>query len=578
MQEGSLLPLGLLVLYYLIERCFKFLLRRRSTSFFDHLYASHKLPVFTGIAMGTLITAITTPSCMRAAYSLSSPDTNVDFCFIGRGILWVAELNRLDLYELYVVHHLGSLLALFLTVLLNWPYQPFLIILSSLVSEIPGDFLWLSSAYRDYRSSTVGSDGTWNTAHTFLVGFNLLQYTIIRFSAMGYAFFELWGRQRTEKRMERRQFLIACAMMIGHAAFCMAYVARQYGALQKRLQQRSDGKQLSSETPEKFSKASPEVTWSVEATHQPYHITIIAFGTRWFFTIYGIFMGMGLAALTATATILCPSLEPESMALVISSAVLGARLFSLVFEDGLKQFFHAPLPTLFRPGFWLHGGIVGAVFTSIYLAYTGTIPDIITLWGSLAVGLPLFEFFSRIGCHCYGCCYGRPFIAGDLSKTGTVFWYLFPPVVHSHASSSALSRVRPSWVGVPLIPIQLASAAGFLGLFFCTVPLIAILEVSVPVTGCIVLIGHSFFRFFTERFRGDYRGEGVKGIRWFTTTGLMALLQLTVAASLLIWMVLTRDLTATVNLGEPSMKMVSFSFSLGALVFGIHKGKIGYWM
>ncbi|KAG7093655.1 hypothetical protein E1B28_007317 [Marasmius oreades] len=581
------LTLLLLVLYYLTERCIKFFLRRRSISFFDYLYASHKLPVFTGIAMGALITAFITPSCMRAAFGLSSANIDTEICFTGRAILWVAELNRLDLYELYVVHHLGSLVALFSTVLLDWPYRPLLIILASLISEIPGDFLWLLSAHRDYRvlirSSTRSDDAkgkVWNF-HTLMIGLNLLQYTFIRFPAMGYAFWVLNRGQGTKARMDKREYLIACAMLIAHAAFCIGYVVRQYRALQKRLLVPGVTEKQRHNSKKHLKDTHSTSTWSVNTTHHPYHIRINAFGTQWFFTIYGIFMGLGLAVLTAAVTVLYPSLEAESIALVIIFAVLGARLFSLIFEDGLKQFFHSPLSTLLRPGFWLHGGIAGATLASIYLAYMDAISDIAIFGGSLAVGLPLFEFFSRIGCHCYGCCYGRPFTSGGSSSTPSTFWYFFPPVVYSHPSDSALSRSQPTWVGLPLIPIQIASAAAFFSLFiFLAVPLITVLKLSVPVAGCIVLIGHSLLRLITERYRSDYRGEGMKGTR-FTTTGLMTLLQLAIGVSSLVWMVNTWEIvTTTTNLrfGKPSIKLTGFSFGLGAMVYGIHKGRIGRWL
>ncbi|KAL0569317.1 hypothetical protein V5O48_012650 [Marasmius crinis-equi] len=572
-MDGLVPSLVLFAAYYLVERCIKFFLRRSSNEFFDHLYQSHKLPVFTGIAMGALITATITPACTRSAFNTASTYPDTEVCLTGRGILWTSELNRLDLYELYVVHHLGGLLALLSTVLLRWPLRPLLMIFASLVSEIPGDFLWMLAAYRDYRKET-GSAITGSDVYTSLVGFNLAQYVLLRFTAMSYSFYILWsGGGRGMSDWELRS---AYAMMIAHAIFCSLYVARQYRTLRKHLADVPAGKTL---------PATPLEFISLHTDHQPYHIQFNWFGAPWFFTIYGLFMGLGLAALTATVSILCPSLRAESMNTVVASAVLGARLFSLIFEDGLKQLLYAPIPTIFRPGFWLHGGIAGATFAAIYLYYVGEVTDLVTFGGSLAIGLPLFEFFSRIGCHCYGCCYGRPLTPEELSKARR-FWLVFPPVVYSHPSNSVLSRSRPSWVGVPLVPIQLASAVTFFSLFAgVAVPLLIVYAVPVPVVGCIILIGHALIRLLTERYRSDYRGEGVKALGLSTTTGFLALTQMMVAASTLVWMAgrggdssITTPSGSLHQLGSPSLGGSLSSFGLGALVYGIHKGKIGYWV
>ena len=270
---------------------------------------------------------------------------------------------------------------------------------------------------------------------------------------------------------------------------------------------------------------------------------------------------------------------------VVISAILGARVFSLVFEDGLKQVFYHPLPTILRPGFWLHGGIAGAALASTYLYSVGAITDLLTVGGSLAVGLPLFEFFSRIGCHCYGCCYGKPYDPKELAESRR-FWFVFLPVVYRHPSSSALARTRPSCVGVPLIPIQLASAVAFLCLFLAVaVPFIVVFQLSVSAVGCIVLMGHTSIRLLTETYRSDYRGEGVKAMG-FSTTALLSLVQMVGAIWSLIW-IWKGEATNTdtvliakslAQFGKPAYGVSFFSFLLGTMVYGIHQGEIGRWV
>ncbi|KAK7061075.1 hypothetical protein VNI00_000810 [Paramarasmius palmivorus] len=569
MEDTIIYVLASLVVYYLVERCIKVVLIRNSRPFFEYLYSSHKLSVFTGITMGALITATTTPACFRAAFTQSPPGSDFDatVCLAGRGVLWASELNRLDLYELYVVHHLGGLLALFCTVLLRWPYRPLLVLFASLVSEIPGDLVWMISAYRDYRDTMgekdVGSGYVpiWKKMHRGLVGFNLVQYIVLRFSAMGYSF-HIFCFGEAGMSMSGTEFRAALTMMAAHTAFCVAYVFRQCNSLRKNA----------------ITETSPTTPFiSLQVQHQPYHITINAFGSRWFLTIYGLFMGLALSSLALCVSALCPDFESESLIQVIFCSVLGARIFSLVFEDGLKQLVHAPFPTLFRPGFWLHGGIAGAAVSSFYLYHTGALTSLDGFGGALAVGLPLYEFFSRIGCHCYGCCYGRPSTPVELKRKGGSF-FAIRPVVYSHPSLSALARARPDWVGKPLVPIQLFSAGLFLSLFvFIAVPLIALAHVPLALVGGIVLVSHSLIRLWTEKYRADYRGR--EGATVLSVTGIMAIMQLLVSVLSVAWMIGRMDLEglATLYLDKLHWKSISVSFGFGVLIYGGHRGEIGRW-
>ncbi|ESK94891.1 hypothetical protein Moror_14058 [Moniliophthora roreri MCA 2997] len=571
MEDSAAEILVLLVIYYLFERCIKALFIRQAKPFFDYLYFSHKLPVFTGIAMGALITVITTPACFRAAFT-QGDDFDAKVCFVGRGVLWVSELNRLDLYELYVVHHLGGLLALCSTVTLRWPYRPVLVLFASLVSEIPGDFVWMLSAYRDYREGTgqkADSDsGTplSKTIHQALVVFNLLQYVLLRFPAMIYSFYIVWIGEGTQ-RMSQMELNAAFTMMVAHAAFCIAYVIRQLRTIRRNVTRT---------TPPQNSLTSSPPIISFQSEHQPYHITFNALGSQWYLTVYGLFMGLSLSSLALCVSALCPTSESNSLIKVISCSVLGARIFSLIFEDGLKQFVYAPISTCLRPGFWLHGGIAGAAVSSSYLYHIGAIPSIDAFCGALAVGLPLYEFFSRIGCHCYGCCYGRP-LTQEMKNDGK---FLFVgPAIYSHPFMSALARAHPSWVGVPLLPIQLVSAVLFLVLFlFIAIPLVTLVQIPLASAGCIVLFGHSTIRLWTEKYRADYRGK--QGVMSLSTTGVMAVLQPLASVLGIMWMNSTKGLeqASGVHLDGLHWPSILFSLGLGVLVYGGHRGKIGQWI
>ena len=100
------------------------------------------------------------------------------------------------------------------------------------------------------------------------------------------------------------------------------------------------------------------------------------------------------------------------------SSVFGARLFSLIFEDGIKVFSN-PLKSIFRPGFWLHGGVTFLIM-SLYRNQS-VMTNRLVFIDAAGLGFPLYEFFSRLGCHSYGCCFGKK--ADKKSKA------LFSPII-----------------------------------------------------------------------------------------------------------------------------------------------------
>ncbi|KAF8169006.1 hypothetical protein K438DRAFT_1615683, partial [Mycena galopus ATCC 62051] len=141
--------------YYFVERCLRLILRSSNEAFYTSLRASRKDMVFFGISMGLLISLVSTPSCIKGAWSAwhavlpgkEEPpwflDEDARICVTARAILWVSELNRLDLYPLYVVHHAGSIISLLSFLYFQWPTVLFLVIFSTLGSEVPGDLLWM---------------------------------------------------------------------------------------------------------------------------------------------------------------------------------------------------------------------------------------------------------------------------------------------------------------------------------------------------------------------------------------------------------------------------------------------------
>lgn len=72
-----------------------------------------------------------------------------------------------------------------------------------------------------------------------------------------------------------------------------------------------------------------------------------------------------------------------------------------------KKFYNNPKKYLLETGFYFQGGIVGAVLWSVLYASVTNIP-LSFIWDGLCFGTLLGQFFGRIGCFNYGCCYGKP--------------------------------------------------------------------------------------------------------------------------------------------------------------------------
>ena len=139
--------------------------------------------------------------------------------------------------------------------------------------------------------------------------------------------------------------------------------------------------------------------------------TILFRSGRFIFVTYGLvnataFVAGALAALThASLTGLDPSrFLLFSTLFLLPAVLLGSRLFSLLLE--WRELCRWPLQTLVKPGYMLHGGVLGGA--AAVLAYSSATDwPALALMDAWAFALPLGESIARIGCHVYGCCWGR---------------------------------------------------------------------------------------------------------------------------------------------------------------------------
>lgn len=251
--------------------------------------------------------------------------------------------------------------------------------------------------------------------------------------------------------------------------------------------------------------------------------------------------------------------------------LFGARATSILLEwRELKQ---SPLQTLLKPGYMLQGGIFGAVASlMLYACWTGD-----DFWRLLDVGafaMPLGEAVGRVGCHLYGCCWGRKKNSG---------WR----VVYSHPCAK-VCRCRPDLQGQGLHPAPLYATVIFGALFAVFVWMVPRIE-HAGVICSVYLMVHPVIRVILEKFRDDDRGKLAGGMTHSNAySGIMF------AGGLFALFIALGGDAAPFRLGDARLTtlqaleqvmsnmellLMLMALSAGAFVaFGVHYKKIGAWL
>ena len=197
----------------------------------------------------------------------------------------------------------------------------------------------------------------------------------------------------------------------------------------------------------------------------------------------------------------------------VVGALVGSRALYILLD--LQPFLANPLKifALWEGGLVFHGGVILALVVAFYYMRVHQMPWRTTL-DALALGLPVGQFFGRIGCFMAGCCYGSP---ADLP------WSVL------YTNPQSLCPVKEA-----LHPAQLYEAALALGVF----GLLSILKTRKRYDGQMLLAYFGLaglVRFVVEFFRhpGDYRGPLFFG--WMPLTQLFALCLALVCGVLLLW-------------------------------------------
>lgn len=208
-------------------------------------------------------------------------------------------------------------------------------------------------------------------------------------------------------------------------------------------------------------------------------ITIYTYG---FFIFLGVLVGYLVCLQEAKKEEVDKNAFSNIILWTLIFSFLGAKFLYIIVD--FKYFIKDPLSTI-RSGFVFYGGIISGTITLFLLTKKYKI-SFLKFADIIALGLPLGHALGRIGCFCYGCCYGKP----------TTSWIglLFSP------DSPA------GYLGLKVIPTQLISAAFLIVIFI----ILWNLRKKKRFYGQLALtyiILYSFFRFLIEFWRGDPRGQ-----------------------------------------------------------------------
>jgi phosphatidylglycerol:prolipoprotein diacylglycerol transferase len=291
----------------------------------------------------------------------------------------------------------------------------------------------------------------------------------------------------------------------------------------------------------------------------------------WVVTTYSFFAG---AAFFSGCTVflwfsLMAGADPVRIARLVlvvgmPAILIGLRLFTILTE--WKSLFARPWETVIRPGYMLHGGIGGGILACVWIARVTGI-DFFLYSDGAALALPLAEAIGRIGCHVYGCCWGRP-TGGQVG------------IRYTSKEASAI-RNEPHLTGVKLHPVQIYSAMFALILFVVMLQLLPWRRFDGMLTA-FYCTTHPIGRVVFEQLRQDNRGR-----LWgrMTHTNLYSVLLFAWGTLIWIWRLTLPNTRLNLNahwsqiVTNPKVMESVVPFTIVFFfAYGVHYKIVGSWL
>lgn len=296
------------------------------------------------------------------------------------------------------------------------------------------------------------------------------------------------------------------------------------------------------------------------------------------FVTYGGFLGLGFFAGLSIALYydLLVGYNVELLLgfylfILLPTIFIGVRLLSII-ENILdaKSFRltrHSLMQLILTPGFNLQGGILIGMLTLVTYATIMNIP-MLALFDGCSLAVALGEAIGRIGCHTYGCCWGKP----TTSKLSIAY----------QNPDAKVIRMKPHLYSVSLHPVQFYSAFVSFLLFLFLYWLIPFVQYDGIITA-VYLIIHGLLRFGLDKFRDDPRGFITKTFMLSTISALIEIM-----FGFFFWFVSNQFAEHHVYVAkenwtfiytQPSIliKIILFTL-LAAIFYGSHFKRVGNWI
>ena len=206
-----------------------------------------------------------------------------------------------------------------------------------------------------------------------------------------------------------------------------------------------------------------------------------------FLHTYGLMMALGfLVSLTLVEKLFKrPDLSNLALAMIFSG-IVGSRL-AYVIEHWQTEFAAQPIKVLyiFEGGLMFYGGLILAAI--VFVAWCVVKHENFLALADLGTTVvPIAHAFGRVGCFCYGCCYGK--------ESDSIFAVTFPVGSPQYFMSGGVCH--------SVLPTQLFEAAALLVLF--AILMVVYLKFRRYTAG-IYFMGYAVIRFILEYLRGDPR-------------------------------------------------------------------------
>lgn len=244
-----------------------------------------------------------------------------------------------------------------------------------------------------------------------------------------------------------------------------------------------------------FRVLNRSLGWISGVVNKPF---ILEYRSHILFLGYGLWVGFGVfvGLIVLNLAFLADNIPASTTAWMVFfftiTSLVGSRFMSMIVfmileKKSLNKAWH-------RVGFISWGALLAAIISS-GLFYLLTKKSLYYWFDVVFMGLMINNFFGRIGCMFYGCCYGK--------ETRSA--------IHVHYTHPSLKAVREGLVkNGNLYPTQLFSAIYGIFTFAVVFFMWTATNVSVGVPTSICLILYGLFRFFEEWYR--YQKKKVAGI------------------------------------------------------------------